>query len=80
MSVEEEREKALPRQARLDYPGTMHHVIVRGIEKKRILRDEHDRRDFVERLGRLSQQTGTAIYAWALMSNHAHLLLRSGLA
>ncbi len=43
MSVEEEREKALPRQARLDYLGTMHHVIVRGIEKKRIVRDEQDR-------------------------------------
>ncbi len=32
----------------------------------------------IEKLGELSIRTQTAIYAWALMSNHAHLLLRSG--
>jgi putative transposase len=29
----------MPRQARLDTPGTLHHVIVRGIEKRRIVDD-----------------------------------------
>jgi len=40
--------------------------------------DEEDRRQFVERLGWLASELQTAIYAWALLTNHAHLLLRSG--
>jgi putative transposase len=68
----------MPRRARLDAPGTLHHVIVRGIEKRRIVDDDLDRKMFVERLGNLSQRFQTAIYAWALMTNHAHILLRSG--
>lgn len=33
----------MPRQARLDDPGTLHHVMIRGIEGKSIFRDSHDR-------------------------------------
>jgi putative transposase len=68
----------MPRGARLDAPGTLHHVIVRGIEKRRIVDDEQDRVIFVGRLGDLSQSLKTGVYAWALMTNHAHILLRSG--
>lgn len=68
----------MPRQARLDAPGTLHHVIVRGIEKKAIVTGDTDRKDFVSRMGDLALETGTRIYAWALMSNHAHILLSSG--
>jgi putative transposase len=68
----------MPRQARLDSPGTLHHVMIRGIEKKRIVVDEQDRKDFVRRLGLVAVETKTAVYAWALMSNQAHLLVCSG--
>lgn len=68
----------MPRQARLDMPGTLHHVIVRGLERGTIVRDDVDRTAFVTRLGNVAQTTGTAIYAWALLPNHAHLLVRSG--
>jgi REP element-mobilizing transposase RayT len=67
----------MPRRARLDAPGTLHHVIVRGIEKRQIVNDVADRKNFVDRLGGLSVDTKTSIYAWAIMTNHAHLLLRS---
>ena len=67
----------MPRRARLDAPGSLHHVIVRGIERRRIVNDVADRKNFVNRLGGLSADTKTAIYAWAIMTNHAHLLLRS---
>jgi len=67
----------MPRRARLDAPGTLHHVIVRGIERRRIVDDVADRKNFVERLGELATDTQTSIYAWALMTNHAHILLRS---
>ncbi|MBW2205919.1 MAG: transposase [Deltaproteobacteria bacterium] len=68
----------MPRQARLDTPGTLHHVIIRGIEKKRVVGDDKDRKEFISRMGDLSTEEKTTIYAWALMSNHAHILLRSG--
>ena len=68
----------MPRGPRLDTPGTLHHVMVRGIEKGPIVKDDLDRQDFVFQTGRLSKDTGTVVYAWALMTNHAHILLKSG--
>jgi putative transposase len=68
----------MPRQARLDAPGTLHHVIVRGIEKRGIVDDKVDRGNFVLRMGQVASDTETDIYAWTLMTNHVHILLRSG--
>ena len=68
----------MPRQARLDAPGTLHHVMLRGIERRAIVTDDADRHDFVRRLGALVMQSRTTVYGWALLTNHAHLLLRSG--
>ena len=68
----------MPRGPRLDAPGTLHHVIVRGIEHRRIVNDDQDRNNFISRLGELAKETDTAVYAWALLRNHAHILLRSG--
>jgi len=68
----------MPRGARLDTPEALHHVMVRCIELTEIVVDDEDRLDFVNRIGKAAGKTGTVIYAWALMSNHAHLLLRSG--
>lgn len=68
----------MPRTARLDAPGTLHHVIIRGIERRRIVDDDKDRQTFVDRLGQLSVDLDTSVYAWALMTNHAHMLIRSG--
>ena len=67
----------MPRRARLDAPGTLHHVMVRGIDKRRIVNDAADRKNFVKRMGELAAATKTTIYGWALMTNHAHILLRS---
>ena len=68
----------MPRQARLDAPGTLHHVIIRGIEKRKIVDDHNDRNIFVERMGQNALDTDTKIFAWSLMTNHAHILLKSG--
>jgi putative transposase len=68
----------MPRGPRLDSPSTLHHVIIRGIEKREIVADDEDREIFVSRMGVVTLKTGTPIYAWALMTNHAHILLKSG--
>ena len=53
----------MPRQARLDAHGTLHHVMIREIRGKEIFRDTQGREDSVTR---------TRILAWPLLGNHVH--------
>lgn len=66
----------MPRHPRLDIPDLVHHVIVRGIKRDKIFRDDDDRRNFMQRFHTLLTETDTICYAWALIPNHCHLLLR----
>jgi REP element-mobilizing transposase RayT len=68
----------MPRKARIDAPDALHHIIVRGIEKNRIFKDARDYENFLTRLGTILTETSTSCYAWALIPNHVHLLLRTG--
>ena len=69
----------MPRQARIDSPGALHHIMIRGIERKRIFKDDVDRNDFLSRIAHILSETRTGCYAWALLPNHVHILLRTGL-
>jgi REP element-mobilizing transposase RayT len=62
----------------MDATGVAQHVMVRGIEGRRIFCDDVDREDFVERLDRLVPELGFLCYAWAFLPNHAHLVLQTG--
>ena len=68
----------MPRIARLNTPGLLHHVMIKGIERRKIFNDDKDRESFIERLSILLPETKTQCYAWSFLSNHAHFLLRSG--
>ena len=68
----------MPRQARIDAPGALHHIICRGIERRNIFKDNTDRNRFLERLGSVLQKSSTPCYGWALIPNHFHLLLKTG--
>ena len=68
----------MPRKARIDAPGALHHIIVRGIERRKIFYDDNDRDNFLDRLGNILTDTKTSCFAWALIPNHLHLLLRTG--
>jgi putative transposase len=68
----------MPRKSRIDAPGALHHIIVRGIEQRRIFRDDIDRERFLERLGAITTETHTPCLAWSLLPNHFHLLLKTG--
>ena len=68
----------MSRIGRLDAPGVLHHVMIRGIERRRIFHNNKDREDFIDRLEFLCPETQTDCYAWAFMSNHAHFLFRTG--
>jgi putative transposase len=69
----------MPRKARIDAPGALHHIILRGIERRSIFNDDQDYRNYRDRLGGVITETSTSCYAWVLMPNHVHLLLRTGL-
>lgn len=67
----------MPRLARLDAPGVLHHVIGRGIERRKIFYKDQDREDFVNRIGALAEKGAWDVYAWALLPNHYHLLVKT---
>ena len=68
----------MPRQARLDAAGTLHHIILRGIEKGGFFDDDLDRETFVNRMGQLALETKAKIYAWALLTNHVIYCCEAG--
>jgi len=68
----------MPRQARLDIPGALHHIMVRGINKAKIFDDDQDKSRFLERLGQNVVAGNCSVYAWVLMDNHVHILFKSG--
>ena len=68
----------MPRKSRIYAPGALQHIVIRGIEKKRIFRSAIDYQNFLERFDNILTETDTPCYAWALMPNHVHLLLRTG--
>ena len=70
----------MPRKARIDAPGALHHIIGRGFERRQIFEDVKDRDNFIDRLGNVLREASAICYGRALLSNHFHLLLRTGLA
>lgn len=68
----------MPRGSRIDAPGGIHHIIARGISFGNIFNDDIDRDNFLNRIKEILNETETPCYAWSLMPNHLHLLLRTG--
>ncbi len=68
----------MPRTSRINIPGGVYHIITRGIERKDIFKDDNDRYEFLIRLETNLKHTNSKCYAWVLMSNHLHLMIRAG--
>ena len=68
----------MPRGPRLDAEGSLHHVMVRGLERRKIFLSKMDREDLLGRFSRILPKAGAGLYAWSLLPNHFHLLLRTG--
>jgi REP element-mobilizing transposase RayT len=67
----------MPRQARLDLPNSLQHITARGIEERQIFIDDQDHQNFLNRIGPLFLETRTICYAWALLPNHFHILVKT---
>jgi REP element-mobilizing transposase RayT len=52
--------------------------MVRGLERRKIFLSEADRKDLLRRFSKVLPKTGARLYAWSFLTNHAHLLIRTG--
>ena len=68
----------MARHKRINLPGCIYHIITRGLERKPIFLDDQDRKEFLIRLEKALEQTDNQCFAWCLMPNHFHLLIRTG--
>ncbi len=66
----------MPRGPRIDIPGLVQHVTCRGIERKEIFKSEDDYKELLSRLTKLAGAEDIKVYAFCLMPNHIHLLVR----
>ena len=68
----------MPRTARKKSESSIYHVMLRGINKQRIFEDREDYERFLFLLERYRETCGYRVYAWCLMPNHIHILLKEG--
>ncbi len=68
----------MPRPPRIWFPGALYHVMVRGDNREAIFFNDADRRSFLARLARAKREYDYQLWAYVLMTNHVHLMLRTG--
>lgn len=68
----------MPRLARKKSESGIYHIMLRGINRQQIFEDEEDRNRFLKTLHNYKAQCGYEIYAYCLMGNHIHILLKEG--
>lgn len=68
----------MPRTARKKSSTGIYHIMLRGINRQQIFEDEEDREHFLETLESYKDQCGYTIYAYCLMGNHIHILIKEG--
>ena len=66
----------MPRQARRKSESGIYHIMLRGINRQVIFEDEEDSFKFLETLKNYKAISGYKVFAYCLMSNHVHLLLK----
>ncbi len=62
---------------RIEYEGALYHILSRGNEQKDIFYDDPDRVVFLKTIGEMSERFEIDVFAYVLMGNHYHLLLKT---
>ncbi len=70
----------MARAWRIEYEGALYHVFSRGNEKQNIVIDDDDRELFLATVGEMVERFEIDLFAYVLMDNHYHLLLRTNRA
>ena len=69
--------ECMPRRLRLQYSDAIYHVMARGNGRQNIVRDDIDRDRLQEQLGKAAVRCSWHVYAFAIMSNHLHVVLKT---
>jgi len=67
----------MSRPWRIEYEGAFYHLLSRGNERSDIFVDEEDRSSFLDAVAEMSERFDIDIFAYVLMDNHYHLLVRT---
>jgi REP element-mobilizing transposase RayT len=67
----------MARLLRLEYPGAIYHVTIRGNNRRDLFADNEDRERFLARLGEYGEEYGVRVYAFCLMANHVHMVIET---
>ena len=67
----------MPRNPRLDTPGSWHHVMNRGIARRSVFEGSADIRVFLACLARECRRGAIELHAYSILTTHFHLLIRS---
>jgi REP element-mobilizing transposase RayT len=66
----------MPRKRRFINPGEIHHVMSRGLDGMPLFLDDEDREKFIKTTGNIFIDGSCHCYAWVLMDNHYHFVIR----
>ena len=67
----------MSRAWRIEYEGALYHLLSRGNQRSDIFMDEYDRHRFLNTIEEMSSRFEIDVFAYVLMSNHYHLLIRT---
>jgi REP element-mobilizing transposase RayT len=67
----------MSRPWRIEYEGALYHLLSRGNEGSDIFMSDNDRSSFLETVGEMSERFAIDVFAYVLMENHYHLLVRT---
>jgi REP element-mobilizing transposase RayT len=67
----------MARKLRVEYEGAIYHVVIRGVERRKVFGDDADRERFVNRLSKYAEEMEVRLYLFCLMNNHIHLLFET---
>lgn len=68
----------MARPPRVKSNSGIYHIMLRGVHRQSIFHDEEDRIRFLYTLEKYKEESGYQVFAWCLMDNHVHLLLKEG--
>lgn len=66
----------MPRKARNKSECGIYHIMLRGINRQTIFEDDEDKEKFLQTLSEIKDKSECRIFAYCLMNNHIHLLIK----
>ena len=66
----------MPRSQRVKSESGIYHIMIRGVNQQPIFQDVEDNQKFIEILKNCKSVSGFQLFAYCLMGNHVHILMK----